>query len=50
MYMKGIKELFQDKTIHIEKAKGNYETNFEYCSKDKDYFVWGKPKTGGIDI
>lgn len=50
MYLKGIKKLFNDNTIHIEKARGSPEDNIKYCSKEGDYFVMGEPKTGGKPI
>lgn len=50
MYLKGIKELFKDDSMHIEKAEGTCEQNFAYCSKDKDFFEFGKKKSGGKNI
>lgn len=47
MYLKGIKELFEDKTMHIEKSRGDYQSNYDYCSKEGNWFELGVPKTGG---
>lgn len=34
---------------HIERAKGSVEDNFEYCSKDDEYYEYGeKPLQGSI--
>ena len=45
--MKKIKEIFCDSTIHVEEAKGNYEDNYKYCSKEKNFWEMGEPKKGG---
>lgn len=50
MYLKGIKDLFNDKTMHIEKAIGDYQSNYKYCSKENDFFEYGSPKTNGKPI
>jgi len=33
-----------DNLSHWEKARGSYDENFTYCSKDKNYIEWGEPK------
>lgn len=48
--MKGIKNLFNDNSMHIEKARGDAESNIKYCSKECDFFTIGNPKTGGTNI
>jgi len=45
-----IKKMFGDTTMHIEAAKGDFEQNKKYCSKEGKYWEWGTPKTGGKNI
>jgi hypothetical protein len=33
-----------DNQSHWETARGSFEENFKYCSKDKNYIEWGTPK------
>lgn len=33
-----------DNQSHWENARGSFEENFKYCSKDKNYIEWGTPK------
>lgn len=44
--MKSIKEMFNDKTIHLEKRQGTKEQAREYCMKDKKYREIGIWATG----
>lgn len=37
----------QDLKCSILMAKGNWEQNVNYCSKDKDVVTWGQPKKQG---
>lgn len=39
--------MFGDNKLHIEKCRGNAQSNIEYCKKDNNYFEHGTPKTGG---
>lgn len=48
--MAGVKKMLNDNTIHVEEAKGDFESNYKYCSKEGDFFEYGKPKTGGKNI
>jgi len=40
--MAGIKKLFNDNTVHIEKRKGTREEARDYCKKDNKYIETGK--------
>lgn len=50
MYLKGIKDYFNDDTMHIEKARGNLIENQTYCKKEGNWFEWGTPKACGKNI
>lgn len=50
MRMNAIKNMFNDDTMHIEKARGNPSANKAYCSKENDFFEYGEMKTNGKDI
>lgn len=42
----GVRKLLKQKA-HIEIAKGNDYQNFNYCTKENDYFEFGEPKKQG---
>lgn len=45
--MSAVKKLFNDKSLHLEPAKGSAEQNRVYCIKDGDFFEKGDmPKQG----
>lgn len=45
-----MKEIFDDNTMHVEIARGTYEDNYSYCTKEGEFFEFGQPKTGGKNI
>lgn len=47
MYMKGIKELFKDEGLHIEKVR-DMEALIRYNKKEGDFREYGEPKKGSL--
>lgn len=44
---RGLKDLLGDNAIHVEIAKGDAQSNLEYCSKEKLLLLLGKPVKKG---
>lgn len=36
--------------MHIENAKGDFNQNYKYCTKEGNFWEYGKPKSGGKPI